>query len=1033
MLNKLYTAVFTFFLLLSATTLLAQKPVLSPRPASERHSMESIRSGFNFEAIPSGDRSQRVSDAFALPLAGISMLAPSPLIERWRAQPNAQTGLPDWIQLWGPQLHTGTPEEQLEAWLTALAPSWELEKPEEAFVLQNTTITEEDSKFHLVYQQEVGGVPIYGNELRAHFADGRLVLLHGRVLPSPELNTAPTLTAAAALEQARTAVKRHTRIKDLSDQEQALLGGEAVTQELVIYYPNKQWQDPHLVWSVTIVPHLADRWQMMIDAHTGELLNEHNHVCHFLPPNGPEVTSATDLQGISRTIHSYEFNNNNYLIDASRAMFNAAGSDIPNEPQGAIWTINGNNTSPVNDNFTTTHNVSAGNFWNDPLAVSAHFNAGEAYRYFKETFNRNSVNGQGGNIVSLINIAEDDGSDMDNAFWNGQAMFYGNGNTDFTSPLAKALDVAGHEISHGVVQNTANLEYEGESGALNESFADIFGAMIDRDDWQMGEEVVNPSIFPTGALRDLSNPHNGGNNLGDPGWQPAHTNEQYTGSQDNGGVHINSGIPNRAFFLLASDIGRSKAEQIYYRALTVYLTRSSQFLDLRASVVQAAQDLYTSTEANAAISAFNTVGIGSGGSGGTPTNTQSDLAVNPGNEYILYTEGNNNNLYIETPAGVSIADPLSNLDPFSKPTITDDGSVIVFVAQNRTIQAITIDWDASMVETFVLSSNPIWRNVAISRDGNRLAALTNNNDNRVLIFDLATSGAPSQEFSLFNPTTAEGVATGDVQYADVLEWDHSGEYVMYDAYNIIPNQNGTVIDYWDIGFLRAWNRNADNFGDGFISKLFSSLPENTSVGNPTFAKNSPYIIALDFIDYDANSYFLAAANIETGDVGTIFENGRLNYPNYSNQDDQIIFDAEEDSFGDAIIGIADLNSDKITPAGGAFIFIENGFAGARWGTWFANGQRQLVQTLDPVSQDAWAQAFPTVSKGQVTLAWELAAAANLQLQISDLAGRVVQQNQWEGATGPGQRQLDLAGLAAGSYLVQLRAGERVFSQLVVVE
>lgn len=1032
MLNKQYTSVVTFFFLFSAAALWAQKPVLSPRPVSERHSMESIRSGFDFGAIPSGERSQRVSDAFSLPLAGISLLAPSPLIERWRAQPNAQTGLPDWIQLWGPQLHSGSPEEQVQAWLNALAPSWKLDKPEEAFGLQNT-ITEEDGKLHLVYQQEAGGIPVYGNELRAHFTDGRLLLMHGRVLPLPELNTEPTLTAAAALEQARTAVKRHTRIKELSEQELALLGGEALTQELVIYYPNQQWQDPHLVWSVIIVPHLADRWQLMIDAHTGELLNEHNHVCHFLPPNGPEVTTATDLQGVSRTIHSYEFNNNNYLIDASRPMFNAAGSNFPNEPDGAIWTINGNNTSPANDDFTTTHNVSAGNFWNDPLAVSAHYNAGEAYRYFLETFGRNSINGQGGNIVSLINISEDDGSDMDNAFWNGQAMFYGNGNTAFTSPLAKALDVAGHEISHGVVQNTANLEYEGESGALNESFADIFGAMIDRDDWQMGEEVVNPSVFPTGALRDLANPNNGGNNLGDPGWQPAHTNEQYTGSQDNGGVHINSGIPNRAFFLLASNIGRSKAEQIYYRALTTYLTRSSQFLDLRASVVQAANDLYGSTEANAAISAFNTVGIGSGGSGGTPTNTQTDLSINPGNEYILYTEGDNNNLYIETPEGVSIADPLSNLDPFSKPTITDDGSLIVFVAQDRTIRAITINWANSTVQTSTLSTSPIWRNVAISRDGNRLAAITDDNDNRVLVFDLATTGVPSQEFFLNNPTTAQGVATGDVQYADVLEWDHSGEYVMYDAYNIIPNQNGTSIDYWDIGFLRAWNRNADNFGDGFISKLFSSLPENTSVGNPTFAKNSPYIIALDFIDYDANSYFLAAANIETGDVGTIFENGRLNYPNYSNQDDQIIFDAEEDTFGDAIIGIADLNSDKISPAGGAFIFIENGFAGARWGTWFANGQRQLVQTLDPASQDAWAQAFPTVSRGQITLAWELTEATNVQLQISDLAGRVVQQNQWSGVTGPGQRQLDLAGLAAGSYLVQLRAGERVFSQLVVVE
>lgn len=1023
-----YATFLSLLMLLLASNVNAQKPVLEPQPSAEYQTLESLRASFTPDAISRGDRSQRT--ALGLAPKPIIVLQPSAQIERWRAQPNAQTGLPDWIELWGPNLASGTPEQQFQAWVTALAPNWQLDKPDEAFALQDIQ-EEENGTIHLSWQQETEGVPVYGNEVKAHYRDGRLYLLHGRILPTPELDLEPTLTVAVALEQAREAVKRHTRIKELNAQEQQLLGGEVTEAELVIYYPHEQWQDPHLVWSVTIVPHLADRWQMMVDAHTGDILHEHNHVCHFLPPDGPEVTTATDLQGVSRTIHSYEFSNNNYLIDISRPMFTGSTAGLPDNPAGAIWTINGNNGSPINDDFMMSHNVSGGNFWNDPLAVSAHYNAGEAYRYFLETFNRNSINGQGGNVVSLINVADEDGSDMDNAFWNGQAMFYGNGNTAFTSPLAKALDVAGHEISHGVIQNTANLEYQGESGALNESFADIFGAMIDRDDWQMGEEVVNPAIYPTGALRDLANPNNGGNNLGDPGWQPAHTNEQYTGSQDNGGVHINSGIPNRAFFLFASSVGRDRAEQVFYRALVNYLTRSSQFLDLRAAVAQAADDLYGTAEVDAAINAFNAVGIGSGGSGGTPTNTQTDLSVNPGNEYVLYTEGDNNNLYIQTAAGTLVADPLTSLNPLSKPTITDDGSLIVFVAEDRTIQAIQIDWSVPSSEIIVLSSNAVWRNAAISRDGNRLAALTTDNDNRLLVFDLSDPDFPGVEYFLTNPTYTEGVATGDVQYADVLEWDHAGEFVLYDAYTIVPNQNGSTIDYWDIGFLQAWDRSTNNFGDGFISKLFTSLPENTSVGNPTFSKNSPYIIAMDFIDDDSGSNFLLAANIETGETGTIFENGRLNYPNYSNQDDQIIFDAE-DTFGDAVVAVTDLNEDKITPAGGAFIYIDNGFAGARWGTWFANGQRQLVGTLDPTSEDAWAQAFPTITNGPLTLAWELPAAAKVVLQISDMSGRLLQQKSWNSPSGPGEHNLQLAGLAAGSYLVQLRAGERVYGQLIMI-
>src|SRR5690349_22668502 len=101
-------------------------------------------------------------------------------------------------------------------------------------------------------------------------------------------------------------------------------------------------------------------------------------------------------------------------------------------------------------------------------------------------------------------------------------------------------------MTHGVVQNTANLEYQGESGAINESMADIFGTMLDPGDWLIGEDVVKTSAFPSGALRSLQDPHNGGTSLADPGYQPRHKSEMYTGSEDNGGVHINSGLPNNA-------------------------------------------------------------------------------------------------------------------------------------------------------------------------------------------------------------------------------------------------------------------------------------------------------------------------------------------------------------------------------------------------------------------------------------------------------------------------------------------------------
>ena len=106
-------------------------------------------------------------------------------------------------------------------------------------------------------------------------------------------------------------------------------------------------------------------------------------------------------------------------------------------------------------------------------------------------------------MLSLINVSDpDNGQPLDNAFWNGKAMFYGNGNVSF-KPLAGGLDVAGHEMTHGVIENTANLEYKGESGAINESLADIFGSMIDPDDWTIGEDVAKLATYPSGALRSL--------------------------------------------------------------------------------------------------------------------------------------------------------------------------------------------------------------------------------------------------------------------------------------------------------------------------------------------------------------------------------------------------------------------------------------------------------------------------------------------------------------------------------------------------
>lgn len=151
-------------------------------------------------------------------------------------------------------------------------------------------------------------------------------------------------------------------------------------------------------------------------------------------------------------MNTYLKNGNYYLIDASRGMW--AGGTLPDDPKGAIWTVDAKNVSPENDNFNIFHVTSSNNTWNAKGAVSAHYNGGIAYEYFKNTFGRNSINGSGGTIISVINVSENDGSGMDNAFWNGKAMFYGNGAQSF-KPLAGVWmlrDMKCHMVSYRLLQ-----------------------------------------------------------------------------------------------------------------------------------------------------------------------------------------------------------------------------------------------------------------------------------------------------------------------------------------------------------------------------------------------------------------------------------------------------------------------------------------------------------------------------------------------------------------------------------------------------
>lgn len=255
----------------------------------------------------------------------------------------------------------------------------------------------------------------------------------------------------------------------------------------------------------------------------------------------------------------------------------------------------------------------------DAAVNEAFDGSGATYNFYYRIYGRSSIDGRGSRLDSTVHY----GSNYDNAFWNGHQMVYGDGDRQIFRRFTGALDIIGHELTHGVIQQEANLSYLGEPGALNESFADVFGSLVKQfkrrqsvseADWLVGDEIFMPGIKARG-IRSLREPGTAYDDplLGkDP--QPGHMRGFVRTAEDNGGVHINSGIPNRAFYLLAVRLGGyawEKAGQIWYQTLCKALREESTFTDAMNLTVRTAGEIFgtNSVEQKATREAWSEVGI----------------------------------------------------------------------------------------------------------------------------------------------------------------------------------------------------------------------------------------------------------------------------------------------------------------------------------------------------------------------------------------------------------------------------------------
>ncbi len=494
----------------------------------------------------------------------------------------------------------------------------------------------ETGTYHVRTVEQYQGIPIYGSgQTVALDANNNVYASFGNVTQKLARTIIPT--EAAIEKEAAENIAKAGVASDIGVDELKTYDG--LDTELTIYPHEGKYFLTYLVKVSTSTP-TPGYFHYFVDATNGEVVNSFNAI-HEVDPTSLSVAVGRGLNVFGK-MQSFPVGKDtatgtSYLYGGSIA---GGSFSKPNIVPIATFEARRMGETPFIllsalfgfTGFEIKTNSST-NFFYDPAAVSAHTNADKINKYYQLAHKRNGIDGKGTPFISTVHI----GSKWNNAAWNGKQMLYGDGDGNLLGSLAGGLDVAGHEITHGVIEHTANLTYQDESGAINESLADIFGEISEMyssgsytnpSEWEMGEDIYTPNKAGDGGLRSMKDPRSktvpAAYGLRDNRY-PDHYEDRYVGELDKGGVHINSSINNKAAYLISeggthngvtvTGIGAGITGTIYYDALTKYLTPSSGFKEMREAAIQAARDKYPdkngqpSLQTKAVIDAYDAVGV----------------------------------------------------------------------------------------------------------------------------------------------------------------------------------------------------------------------------------------------------------------------------------------------------------------------------------------------------------------------------------------------------------------------------------------
>lgn len=774
---------------------------------------------------------------------------------------------------------------------------FQLKEPE----VEIRLVSEQDDELgqhHVRFQQVHQGLRVLDGELRAHFSiEGYLTSMESTLQGSPALAvTVPIITATMA----REAVRAQTPAAQSSTQTEP---------ELVVHVA--EGGRARLAWILETRVGLVHAWRVVVDATTGRVLSRQTRTVH------EGVTGrGIDARGTDRSLNVWKAGDAYYMADVSKPLF-VPGSDAIKGGRGVILITDGQQRriEQLDENDLSLISSSSPDQWDVREGVSASFGLSEVYDYYLERHRRRSYDDAGGGINGLVRIGG-----YDNAFWSSSLGLMGFGDA---RPYVASLDVIGHELTHGVIEKTAALVYERQPGAANEAFADIFGEMVEartmgHADWKVGSGLNS-------ALRDLKDP----SSMSLPSRMSEFARLPNTDASDHGGVHVNSTIISRAFYLLAEglpgSLGIGPAEKIFYRALALHLLAQSQFVDVRLAAIASADELYGrgSAASRKTAEAFDGVEILASPATAPPSAipviaaADSFVSIEPG-PFGGYEVWRREDALNDTTFGRQIVTQAKK----SRPAIDGGGGYVLYITAANDLAGFETSFPANRRtlgrpgRIHAVAGSPNGRFVAlVLRD-----ARTGVPQPQILMIDTERNNA-ERSFSLAVPLV-DGRPVEQVIFADAMTFSSDSTLLVYDSLSSVKFGPGNAVSRWSISALDLVNEKT--------SVLVPPLPGIDS-GNPSFGRAGNRYLLFEAVDWAAGLSYVFVADLFTGDSNPLrsvaFSNGNFTYPCFTGDEKAVIFCAPDGNrFGSGVsIFKMPVTTSRLEAAGDPTMLIQDAY------------------------------------------------------------------------------------------------------------